>query len=203
MTRSLRFILLTALPLLAMQSFAQTPLESLRKMFSSGAVTIEAEYEMLVQQVPVTGISELLVQSDKYTMKGNGLEVYCNGEDVWTIDESSREVVIEPCDGMYDVYAVNPVLLLADLDVFFEMKSQKRIGNDTEYVFEAAKDCGISQAVVLLAADGSIITGKFILQDGSAVFVKVKSLKKTEERNSSFFSPSRKFGSDWVVTDLR
>ena len=61
----------------------------------------------------------------------------------------------------------------------------------------------LAQAVVLLAADGSIITGKFILQDGSAVFVKVKSLKKTEERNSSFFSPSRKFGSDWVVTDLR
>ena len=28
-------------------------------------------------------------------------------------------------------------------------------------------------------------------------------MKKTEERSSSFFSPSRKFGSDWVVTDLR
>lgn len=203
MTRSLRFILLTALLFLAMQSFAQTPLESLRKIFSSGAVSIEAEYEMLVQQVPVTGNSELLVQGDKYTMKGNGLEVYCNGEDVWTIDEASCEVVIEPCDAMYDVYAVNPVILLADIDVFFEIKSQKRIGYDTEYVFAAVKDCGILQADVLLAADGTIITSRFILKDGSSVFVKVKSLKKTEERNSSFFSPSRKFGSDWVVTDLR
>ena len=43
----------------------------------------------------------------------------------------------------------------------------------------------------------------FQLEDGNVVSAKVISMKKTEERSSSFFSPSRKFGSDWVVTDLR
>jgi hypothetical protein len=56
---------------------------------------------------------------------------------------------------------------------------------------------------VTLASDGRVISGNFQLEDGNVVSSKVISMKKTEERSSSFFSPSRKFGSDWVVTDLR
>lgn len=186
-----------------MQSFAQTPLESLRNMFSQGTVSLDAEYEMTVQQLPVTGNTELLLQGNMYHMKGNGLEVFCNGESIWTIDEAAKEVVIDPCDAVSDAYVANPLLLLADLDSYFEITSQKRIGGNTEYVLHAIKDCGISQAQILLASDGCVQTGKFTLEDGSIVTVKVISMKKAEEKPSFFFSPSRKFGSDWVVTDLR
>ena len=68
---------------------------------------------------------------------------------------------------------------------------------------EIASFIGISQAQVTLASDGRVISGNFQLEDGNVVSAKVISMKKTEERSSSFFSPSRKFGSDWVVTDLR
>ena len=186
-----------------MQSFAQTPLESLRSMFTSGAVSMSAEYEMIVRQMPVVGNSELLLQGKMYHLKGNGLELFCNGDALWTIDESSKEVVIEPCDALYDAYMANPLLLLAELDSYFQIKSQKQVGSNTEYVLHAIKDCGISQAQVTLASDGRVISGNFQLEDGSVVSAKVISMKKTEERSSSFFSPSRKFGSDWVVTDLR
>ena len=172
-------------------------------MFSQGAVSLDAEYEMTVQQLPVTGNTELLLQGDMYHMKGNGLEVFCNGEAVWTIDESTMEVVIEPCDAVYDAYVANPLLLLADLDSYFEITSQKRIGANTEYVLHAIRDCGISQAQILLTSDGRIQTGNFTLEDGSIVTVKVISMKKAEEKPSVFFSSTRKFGPDWVVTDLR
>lgn len=195
--------MLTALSLLTMQSFAQTPMESLRRRFSEGAVSMTAEYEMTVRQIPVAGSSELFVQGDRYCMKGNGLEVFCNGESIWTIDESAMEVVVEPCDAMSDSYASNPVLLLAQLDEFFAVKSQNTAGGRTEYTLTAIKDCGISQAQVALTPDGHIVTGSFLLEDGTIVSVKVTSMKKAEERSSSSFSPSRKFGTDWIVTDLR
>lgn len=194
---------MTALSLLAMQSFARTPLEMLQGQFSSGAVAIVAEYEMNVQNMPVVGSSELLVQKEMYHVKGNGLEVYCNGSTVWTIDDSSKEVVIEPCFGPVQGYMENPVLLLAELDDFFEMKSDKRIGDVTEYVLDAVKDCGIVRAKLIVSSGGIARSGIFIMEDGAEVAVKVKSMKKTEERDSSFFSPDRKFSSDWIVTDLR
>lgn len=195
--------MLTALSLLTMQSFAQSPMETLRKMFSDGAVSLTAEYEMTVRQLPVTGSSELLVQGDRYQMKSNGLEVFCNGDAVWTIDEPAMEVVIEPCDAMTESYAANPVLLLAQLDEFFAVKSQNTAGGRTEYTLTAIKDCGISQAQVALTPDGHIVTGSFLLEDGTIVSVKVTSMKKAEERPSSSFGPSRRFGTDWIVTDLR
>jgi hypothetical protein len=138
-----------------------------------------------------------------YHLQGNGLEVFCNGDALWTIDESSKEVVIEPCDALYDAYVANPILLLAELDSYFQIKTQKQIGNNTEYVLHSIKDCGIIKAEVILTFDGRVLSGKFCLEDGNVVSAKVISMKKAEERPSSFFSPSRKFGSDWIVTDLR
>ena len=186
--------MLTALSLLTMQSFAQTPMESLRRRFSEGAVSMTVEYEMTVRQIPVAGSSELFVQGDRYCMKG---------ESIWTIDEAAMEVVVEPCDAMSDSYASNPVLLLAQLDEFFAVKSQNTAGGRTEYTLTAIKDCGISQARVTMTPDGHIVTGSFLLEDGTIVSVKVTSMQKAEERSSSSFSPSRKFGTDWIVTDLR
>lgn len=201
--KSVKLILLTALSFLTMQSFAQPPLESLRRMFSSGAVSISAEYEMIVQQMPVVGNSEILLQGKMYHLQGNGLEVFCNGDALWTVDESSMEVVIEPCDAITESYTTNPVLLLAELDDFFEIRSQKRIGDKTEYTMTAIKDCGISQAQLTLASDGRVMTGKFTLEDGNVVSVKVLSMKKTDPVSESVFTPSRTFSRDWVVTDLR
>ena len=203
MTKSSRFIFLTALSLLTVQSFAQTPLESLRKMFSSGSVTMAAEYAVELQQVPVTGTSDLVLQGDMYHIKGNGLEIFCNGEALWTIDEAAKEVVIEPCDALYDAYMTNPLLLLTSLENYFQIASQKRIGDKTEYVLQAIKDCGISQAQLVIASDGRIHTGKFILEDGNIFSVKVTSQTHADSVPSSSFTPSRTFPRDWIVTDLR
>lgn len=198
-----KILIMTALSLLTMQSFAQTPLASLRKMFSS-TVSIECDYETEFRNTPVTGHSELVVQGDMYVMTGNGLQVYCNGGTLWTVDESSREVVIEPCSAQSKDYMSNPALLLSDIDKLFKVKSTKSLGSGKEQcVLEAIVKCGVTKAELVLTTDGKVVSGKFILEDGQSLTVKVTSMKKTEEKQKSFFSPQRKFGSDWIVTDLR
>lgn len=196
-------MMLTALSLLTMQSFAQTPMDALRKMFSDDAVSIVAEYEMTVRQIPVAGTSELFIQGNRYHMKDNGLEVFCDGDAVWTIDESAMEVVIEPCDAMTEAYAANPVLLLAELDEVFAVTGQESTGGRTEYALTAIKDCGISQAQLSLSIDGRVLSGSFLLEDGTAVMIKVADMKKADPVSESAFTPSRTFSSDWIITDLR
>ena len=194
---------MTALSFLTMQSFAQNSLESLRKIFSSSPVAIVCDYETMIRNAKIVGHSELYVQGEMYTMHGNGLDVYCNGSTLWTLDESSREVIIESCSSQDKDYMSNPVLLLAELDNLFKTRSRKSLGSGREeYVLDAVAECGVAQATLVLNADGTVSNGKFLLEDGNTLTVKVTSMKKAEEKQKSFFSPQRKFGSDWIVSDL-
>ena len=201
--KSNRLIMMAALFLMTMQSFAQSPVDGLRQMFATGAVSVGVKYEMIVQDTPVSGTSSLLVQGGMYHVHGNGLDVYNNGKAVWTIDESIREVVIEPSSEVEEDYLSNPVLLLVRMDDFFKVQSQKAVNSGTEYHLLAKSDCGVSKADLVLASDGKLISAKFTLTDGNVLSVEVISMKKTEEIPSDSFSPKRKFGSDWIVTDLR
>lgn len=200
----LRAIITAALSTTTMLSFAQTPLQSLSKMFSTSAVSIECDYRTSVQGTVITGQSQLVAQGQMYSMIGNGLEVYCDGKCIWTIDEASREVVIESCSEAGQDYLANPLMLLLEVEKYFTLISQNSLqAGLTEYVMEATMQCGVKQADLIIASDGELKKARFTLEDGTSVEVNVASMKKTEEKPASFFSPSRKFGSDWIVTDLR
>lgn len=201
--KSIRFVILTALSLVTMQSFAQTPIDALRKMLSADAVSVELEYDLTVPGALVTGNSAILLQGEMYHLRGDGLDVYNNGKTVWTVDDSSHEVIVESSADVSEDYRGNPVLLLSKMDEFFAVMSHKTVKSQTEYVLDAVSDCGISQARLVLASDGALVSGVFSLDDGNVLSVKVISMKKTEESPVSSFSPQRKFGSDWIVTDLR
>jgi hypothetical protein len=199
-----KLIIMTALSSLTMQSFAQNPLESLRNIFASGTVTMQCDYETEFKGTLVVGHSDVVVQDSMYSMQGNGLEVYCNGKTIWTVDESSCEVVIEPYSALDRDYMVNPVLMLLDFDKLFRQSSCRNLGNGkVELVLDAVTECGVAKAFMVLNSDGTVDAGTFVLEDGNEFSVQVTAMKKTEEKPVSFFSPQRKFGSDWVVTDLR
>ena len=201
--KSIRLILLTALSFVTMQSFAQTPIDALRHTFEKGAVVIEAEFEMNVPEVAITGNTKLVVQGNMYYMQGSGLEIYNNGKALWTIDEAACEVVIESAADVNEDYLGNPVLLLVRMNDFFRVESQKTVNSGTEYILLAKSDCGVSKADLVLASDGKLKSARFTLDEGNVLSVKVASMKKTEEMPLDSFSPKRKFGSDWIVTDLR
>lgn len=201
--KSLRLLLTAALSLVAMQSFAQAPMDAFRAMFSESAVSIDALYGMDVRQTSLSGDMQISVQGNMYHMKGNGLELYCNGETVWTIDEQAREVVVESVSDLSELYMSNPVLVLADLDRYFKVMSHKSVKGLTEYELKSVADCGIVDAILVLSSDGMMVSGEFALEDGNVLSVKVRTMKKTEEMPLDSFSPKNKFSSDWVVTDLR
>lgn len=202
--RFIQIIMMTALSALTVQSFAQTSLSALRNMFSTSSVVIECDYQTQVRNVNVTGNSQIFVQGEMYTMSGNGIRVYCDGSTLWTIDDASGEVVIESCALQGKDYVSSPVLLLAELDKFFKVKSTQSLGaGKDQIVLDAVADCGVKQVDLILTSEGKAVSGKFLLNDGNTLTVKVTSMKKTEEKQKSFFSPQQKFGSDWVVTDLR
>ena len=196
-------MILTALSMVTMQSFAQTPISSLRNFFASGSVSIDAEYEMTIPNTAISGETVLLVQGDMYHVRGNGLDVFNNGNTVWTIDELAREVIIERSVDVQQDYMSNPVLLLSKMDEYFKVQSLKTMNSKSVYVLESKANCGISSVTLTLSSDGKVDSGEFTLNDGNVLSVKVLSMKKAEEKPSSFFSPQVKFGSDWVVTDLR
>lgn len=201
--KSIRLVILTALSFVTMQSFAQTPINSLRQMFSTGAVSVELEYDLNVPGTLVAGKSTVLLQGQMYHVHADGLDVYNDGKTMWTVDDSAREVIIESSVDVSEDYRGNPVLLLSRMDDFFVVKSCKTIKSQTEYHLEAVSDCGISKADLLLASDGTLVRGVFSLDDSNVLTVNVISMKKTEESPVSSFSPQIKFGSDWIVTDLR
>lgn len=201
--KSIRITILTALSLVTMQSFAQTPIDALRQKLTSAPVSVELEYELTVPNALVTGSSAILLQGDMYHLHGDGLDVYNDGNSVWTVDESSREVIIESAADVAEDYRGNPVLLLSRMDDFFKVESQKTVNSRRVYVLRATVECGISQASLELSSDGALLSGEFSLDDGNVFSFNVLSMKKAEESHASSFSPQRKFGSDWIVTDLR
>lgn len=51
--------------------------------------------------VRLSGI--ILLQGNCYYAEGNGLKIYCNGPNRWTVDEEEKEVYIENSDGIREV----------------------------------------------------------------------------------------------------
>ena len=78
---------------------------------------ISLEYSCtLAGEVPVKLSGTLLLQGDSYSVRGNGIEIYCNGGTRWTVDREAKEVYIEPADG------------LAEVTVYYESISELKIG---------------------------------------------------------------------------
>lgn len=59
----------------------------------------------LTQDTPVKLSGTLLIQGECYRAIGNGVEIYCDGEDRWTVDPASKEVYIEAAGGLDELLA--------------------------------------------------------------------------------------------------
>ena len=57
------------------------------------------------QDAPVKLSGTLLIQGECYRAVGNGMEIYCDGTVRWTVDPDSKEVYIEPAEGLAELVA--------------------------------------------------------------------------------------------------
>lgn len=183
-------------------------LDTLYSKMTSSEVTMEYAYTLTSGSgVRTIGDGCVSVQGNAYVMKGNGLELYCDGKTVWVIDPEGKEVVIEtPAQGE-EAYMDNPALLFVNMDKAFLIDGSKRNGSTVSYVLSSKVESGIRTAAVTLEDSGEapvIKSAVFSLADGSSLDIKIKSMTFSEKKPlTSFFYDISRLDSSWLVTDLR
>lgn len=148
-------------------------LDSLSGKAADGCVEIDYEYVAVTSGIRTSGDGKIQVQGSAYHMVGNGMEIYCDGDVTWLVDESAMEVMIESADSPSAGYLANPVMLLMNMEE--SVSSYKEDGNR-----------------ILLE-----------LPDGTGLEITVKDMRSADKKKPEAFRPPTVFGSDWIVTDMR
>lgn len=200
--RYLATILLAVLPAVCTEAQDMSDLEGLYAGFSSDCVALDCTYKIDADGVAVGGECQVEIQGDRYRMKGNGLEVICDSESVWVMDESVKEVVIEPVGDDVSSYLTNPAILFRDMEKVYDVVSVSSVNGGKKYQLQARIDCGIEKAELVINGLSEIRNAVFTFDDGSVMTVNVSSMKTLPKKSPERFRPG-KFGSDWVITDLR
>lgn len=154
---------------------AQQPsfLDTFAKRAADECLSVSYEFSTAVSGMNVIGEGKVEVQGNSYHMKGDGVEIYCDGASTWLIDESSCEVMIESADSKDAGYLANPVMLLLNLD---KLASSYKV-------------------------DGNRIS--LVLSNGTSLDIIIKDLQPVAQKKPEAFRPPTDFGPDWIVTDLR
>lgn len=96
------------LPLLALllplAAAAQPQLAEIAAHLQSERVSLHYDCTY-TEDTPVKLSGDLVIQGDCYLAKGNGVEIYSDGATRWTVDPASKEVYIEPADGLAELVA--------------------------------------------------------------------------------------------------
>lgn len=186
----------------AAQTVHGTALESLCNALSSSCVTMKCTYSINISNARMTGDAEVAVQNNLYTMTGNGLQVYCDGSKVWSVDSAAKEVYIESVDALEANSLANPAALFMHLGTSFDVVSSSQAGANYLYRLAAKDSCGVTSADLVLSPDGTPVSAVFVLEDGLEVEVTVASMLIEKTKPEDVFRPQVSFGSDWIVTEL-
>ena len=196
-----KYIMVVFLSFVSGRLLAQEPamLTRLYDTFSANLVALEADYSVGNGGPEVKGKAELQVQGEAYRIMGGGYDIYCDGESVWIVDQTSKEVIIEPVSEGPDGYMTNPALLLSRLDEFFDVKSV----SGRKYTMKPKTKGEITSAEVTFSTEGNLSSGTFTMSDGNVWNITVSKMTAFPHKDISAFRPSIRFDKSWIVTDLR
>ena len=186
----------------AAQSAHCTALDKLYDALSSSCVTMKCSYLIHVSNTKMSGDAEVAVQGDSYTMVGNGLQVYCDGKKVWSVDSAAKEVYVESVDDLAANSLANPAALFMRLGTSFSVGSSSQSDGKFLYGLSPKVYCGVVAADLVLTPDGKPISAVFVLEDDIKVEVTVESVAMEKTKPEDVFRPQVSFGSDWIVTEL-
>ena len=184
------------------QTAHRTALDKLCDALSASCVTMRCTYSMNVSQTRLTGEAEVSLQGASYKMTGNGLQVYCDGSKVWTVDSASKEVYVEAVDDLAANSLANPAALFMRLGSSFDVVSSLQSGGNFFYRMSPKVDCGVLSAELVLSSDGKPVSAVFVLEDSLKVDVSVKSMTVEKTKPEDDFRPQVAFGSDWIIIEL-
>ena len=99
-----KWILPLLVLLLPLAAAAQPQLAEIAAHLQSERVSLHYDCTY-TEDTPVKLSGDLVIQGECYTAKGNGVEIYSDGTTRWTVDPASKEVYIEPADGLAELVA--------------------------------------------------------------------------------------------------
>ena len=97
-----RWILILLPLLLSLTAAAQPQLSEIAAHLQTDRITLRYDCTY-TEDTPVKLSGILLIQGDCYRAVGNGMEIYCDGATRWSVDPASKEVYIEPAEGLAEL----------------------------------------------------------------------------------------------------
>lgn len=174
---------------------------------SQSCTDLSYTYSARISGVNNVGHGTLSAQGLMWTMKGNGVEMYCDSASLWVLDPALKEAVIEPAatDAQAQILTNPAVLFVRMKDVFNVRESRNTSDGDAVLYILQPKTSGDFDYfnVEISKSDASVRNGMIALKDGTLIKIEVSSMKLTPERPVEDFRPRTVFDSSWIVTDLR
>lgn len=196
------------LVLTAFSAAGQNMVSDFAGTLRDGCATFGYTYSMS-GQVPLSGSGAVSLQGDSFTMKGDGLEVYCDGETRWTLDTVAEECYIEGVKAGGLDYEANPALLVGAVDKAFKLTGTKAATFNGQKVTEAvlvpAAEGGNIVELSLMMASAQKPAGLLVkTSDDRLITVVVKDFTVGEKVAAKDFRlDTGKLGKGYIVTDLR
>ncbi len=182
-------------------------LERLYSDMTSSCVSMEYTYSTRFSGIKAEGGGVIEIQGDMWVMKGNGVEMWCDGATLWAADPSLKEVVIEPASSEDEsAMMTNPAVLFTGMNDLFDLSSSLPSDDGKAMIFFLVpkKPGNVSFCnVEVMNEDASIRSGVFAFADGNKVEVKVGSMTLGPRKAQENFRPQIRFDSTWIVTDMR
>ncbi len=202
-----RFFIILALSLLPLAGSAADPV---LRSFTARADTSLVSFSYSFQvpgQVTMKGSGIARVQGDSFFLSGNGIEVWCDGSERWTIDRQGREAVVEAI-GQGGDFATDPALLVASVEeVFREVSSGKMLfgGKTCHGIVLAPKADAGSVSGLKLYFSGERLCGlEVTVQDGTKTEFVISGISFSDRAAASTFKfDSASLDDSWAVTDFR
>ena len=88
--------------LLSLTAAAQPQLSEIAARLQTDRISLRYDCTY-TEDTPVKLSGILLIQGDCYRAVGNGMEIYCDGATRWSVDPASKEVYIEPAEGLSEL----------------------------------------------------------------------------------------------------
>lgn len=187
-------------------------LERMYDDFSSRLTTLDISYVLEMLPADMTGNAVVSFQDEAYRLSTDGLEIYCDGKSVWTLDNILKEVIIEPVTDEGEDFIRNPASLFLGLKDNFKVTDISEGGHmrepdvkDVVYTLVPVVECGMDECQIQIKKNGDLYHGSFIMSAGHIDIVRilVNSITRSAKKDIGYFRPAQSFDSSWIVTDLR
>lgn len=168
------------------------------------------DYTLRVQgELPMSGKGHVSLEGERFTINGNGLEIWSDGVSRWTVDHETQECYIEIVDPSSTDYISNPARLVGSLGSAFSHGAE-RTSKFGEHIATAVTltpsipDTGLKQVIVYLR-EGSLIGAEITLSDGTLTVITISAFtfSPASGQVSDFSFDPTSLPSEYVVTDLR